>query len=135
MEKLAYIFPFLFVGMFVLVAYMLSKRGWSDLVSKYRFPEDFSGERVGITSASINGVNYNNCLLLKYNEQGIYLKPIFVFRLFHAPVMIPWNEIKAVRDKKVLFVHFKELVIGDPAVALIQMKPITVEKLRYLKRN
>ena len=134
MKEFSYLFPFLFAGMFVLVIYVLSRRGWSDLVSKYQYMDVFTGERVGIISASINGVNYSKCLLLQYNSHGIYLKPVFIFRLFHPPVVIPWKEIKAVRDKKMLFVTVKELVVGDPAVAIIQMKPATVEKLAPLKK-
>lgn len=131
MKDIIFIFPIFFVGMFVLVLFILSKKGWSGLAKEYKYLEDFVGERVGITSATINGVNYNNCLLLKYNEKGLYFKPVFIFRLFHVPVMIPWKEVKVVRDKKILFVQLKELVIGDPTVALVLMKESTVNKLPF----
>jgi len=135
MKDFVYVFPFLFVGMFFLVIFILSRRGWTDLASKYQYTDIFTGERVGIISANINGVNYSNCLLLQYNQQGMYLVPVFIFRLFHPPIVIPWKEIKTVRDKKMLFVSLKELVVGDPAVAFIQMKPATVQKLVFLKQG
>jgi hypothetical protein len=133
MKELAYVFPFFFVGMFILVLFILSRRGWIDLASHFGYSDYFSGDRIGLTSASINGVNYNNCLLVKVNEQGIYFKPVFVFRLFHKPILVPWSEIKSIRDKKVLFINLKELVIGEPAIALLQMKPLTVEKLEQFR--
>lgn len=133
MKELVHVFPFFFVGMFILVLFVLSRRGWIDLASHFGYADNFSGNRIGVTSASINGVNYNNCLLVKVNEQGIYIKPVFVFRLFHQPILIPWREIKSIRDKKVLFTNIKELVIGEPAIALLQMKPSTIKKLEQFR--
>ena len=129
MKDFVYLFPIFFVGMFVFVIFFLSKKGWSDLAGRYHFVGVFNGERFGVISAVINGVNYNNCLLLKYNEEGFYLRPIFVFRLFHEPVFIPWKEIINIRDKKILFVQLKELVIGDPAIAIMQIKSSTFAKM------
>jgi len=103
--------------------------GWSDLVDRYQYDGIFQGKRFGIISAAINGVNYNNCLVLKYNEHGFYLRPILVFRLFHRAIFIPWREIKVVRDKKVLFIQLKELVIGDPVIAIMRMKHSTFARI------
>lgn len=129
MNAFPYFFPVFFVGGFILVLYVLSKKGWLDLAAVYQTGDDFQGERVGIISASINGVNYNNCLLLKFNHEGLYLKPIFVFRLFHPPLFIPWKDIADVRDKKILFSQFKELVIGSPAIAFLQISKATFLRL------
>ena len=136
MNGFGYIFPFFFIGMFVFVIYFLSRKGWSDLVNMYQFDGVFQGQRFGVISAGINGVNYNNCLVFKYNEQGFYLRPTLLFRLFHKAVFIPWGEIKDIRDKQILFIKLKELVIGDPAIAIMQMKYSTFEKIgqaTYLK--
>jgi len=132
MSEFAYLFPLFFVGVFVLVLYILSRKGWYELGNTYRFSQKFQGNRVGIISAMINGVNYKNCLLLKYDDTGFYLKPIFIFRLFHTPVLIPWKEVISVHEKKVLFSELRELVIGMPTVATILLSRGTAEKLRYL---
>ena len=68
-------------------------------------------------SLLVNRQQYRNTIILKYNEEGLYLKTVFVFRLFHEPVFIPWKEIKEVRDKKILFSNFKASIIGNPIVA------------------
>ena len=136
MNDLGYIFPFFFIGMFVIVIYFLSRKGWSDLVNMYQFDGVFQGQRFGIISVGINGVNYNNCLVLKHNEKGFHLRPILIFRLFHKAVFIPWGEIKDIREKQILFIKIKELVIGDPAIAIMQMKDSTfskIEQATYLK--
>ena len=132
MKDFIYLFPIFFIGMFVFVIFFLSKKGWSDLVSQYQFEGNFEGDRVGIISAAINGVNYNNCLLLKYNHEGFYLRPVFMFRLFHKPILIPWKAIKDIRDKKLLFTQLKELVIGQPTVAIIQMRKATFSKIEHM---
>lgn len=133
MEDLVYLFPFVFVGMFVGAAFIISKKGWSHLSNRYHFEGEFTGDRIGIISATINGANYRNCLLLKYDYNGFYLRPIFVFRLFHKPIYIPWKEIKKVRDKKVLFTEMIEMQIGEPAVAVIELTPGTYSKIgRFL---
>lgn len=132
MKDIVYLFPIFFIGMFVFVIFFLSKKGWSDLVSQYQFEGNFEGDRIGIISAAINGVNYNNCLLLKYNQEGFYLRPVFIFRLFHKPILIPWKAIKDILDKKLLFAQLKELVIGQPTVAIIQMRKATFSKIEHM---
>jgi len=128
-KTFSYLFPFFFAGLFVVVIYVLSKKGWADLVSSYRRDHTFVGKRIGIISAGINGLSYSNCLLLKYNEEGIYIRPILIFRLFHPPVMIPWTETTATRDKKILGTPLKELVIGDPAVVIMQLRKKAFDKI------
>ena len=129
MGNLAYIFPFLFIGMWILITFIISKMGWAGLVANYACTETFTGTRVGIISAGINNANYNNSLVLKYNEEGIYLKPVLLFRLFHKPVLIPWKEIIEVRDKKILFYTYKELIVGQPFVAIIGLRNNVFSKI------
>ncbi len=128
-NMITYFFPFVFVGMWVFVTFIISKMGWADLVANYQYDAPFTGERVGIISASINGANYKNSLVLKYNQEGIYIRPVLLFRLFHKPMLIPWKEIKEVRDKKVLFYTYKELIIGHPFVAIIGIQETVFRKI------
>jgi hypothetical protein len=130
MNYFIYLFHFAFIGIWVIVTFMISKMGWRALATNYRFVGTFTGQKIGLISASINGANYKNSLILKYNEQGVYLKPIFLFRLFHTPILIPWKEIKTVQDKKKLFVNFKELTIGKPFIALIALNETVFEKIK-----
>ena len=129
MSNFVFLFPIFFIGMAVGAMYVLARKAWWGLAANYPFDRDFEGHRFGIISAYINGVNYNNCLLLKHNEQGFYLRPIFPFRLFHKGVLIPWQDIAAIRDRKVLFVSIKEIEIGSPLVATIKMKLSTFKRI------
>jgi hypothetical protein len=119
--------------MWILVTFILSKIAWSRLVEKFRTDAPFDGNRIGIISAGINSVNYGNSLILKCSQRGMYLKTVFLFRLFHPPVLIPWKEIKEVRNRKILFIRTTELVVGNPFVALITLKASVYEKIeRYI---
>lgn len=123
-------FPLLFVGSWILISFITSKMGWSRLASKYKFPQHFIGTRVGIISMSINFIDYRNALILEYNDEGLYIKPILLFRLFQPPILIPWEEIKEVRDKRILFSNMKQLIIGYPIVAKLKFYNSTFIKFK-----
>ncbi|MEO8406333.1 MAG: hypothetical protein ABI480_17115 [Chitinophagaceae bacterium] len=127
-----FIFPLLIIGMLALISFIISKMGWDDLYANYPASTEFSGQRIGIITAAVNNANYKNSLVLKYNEEGIYLRPVLIFRLFHKPILIPWKEIKEVRQKKILIFSYTELIIGNPFVAVIKISKSTFTKLEYL---
>src|SRR5690348_11958136 len=82
-------FPFFFIGGWIAVTFIISRLGWSKLAYEYKTdPELFTGNKIGLISARINFTNYNNCLSLAYNDQGLLFKLIFLFRLFHPPILI-----------------------------------------------
>lgn len=131
MNQLVPFFPILFIGMWVLITFLLSRMGWTRLVAHYQYSDNFIGTRVGIISATINKkCNYKNCLILKYNEHGIYLKLLLIFSLFHKPVLIPWQEITEVQFKKILFSKYVDLVIGDPTVGVISISESVFNKIK-----
>jgi len=104
--------------------------GWANLAAKYEYNDLFTGTKIGMISARVNIVDYRNSLILRYNESGIYLRPILIFRSFHNPILIPWEDIKSIRDRKDLFFTAKELSIGDPLVARISISIATFKQLK-----
>ncbi len=91
-------FPFIFIGTWIFVSYMISKMGWDKLAEKFKANDKFEGKRIGLISMTINSGNYKGAVILSYNHQGIYLKTMILLRLFHPAVVIPWSEIKEARD-------------------------------------
>ena len=130
MQNFIYLYSFIFIAGWFIVTYFISRMGWAYLAAKYEYNELFTGTKVGIISARINKVDYRNSLILRYNESGIYLRPILIFRSFHKPILIPWEDIKAIRDRKDLFFTAKELSIGDPLVARISISKTTFNQLK-----
>jgi hypothetical protein len=39
----------------------------------------------------MNSVSYSSCVTIGVDAAGIYLVPLFPFRLFHGPILIPWT--------------------------------------------
>lgn len=117
-----------FLALWVFVLFILSRMGWARLAEKYAYDQEFNGTNIGAVSARINMVNYNGTLLIQYNTEGIYLRPVIFFRLFHKSLLIPWKEIKEVKDRTILFFTYKELVIGEPYVAAIKLSRNTYGK-------
>ena len=103
--------------------------GWADLAARFKMEGKFHGTRIGLISASINSSSYQNSLILKYNDHGIYLNPILPFRPFHPALFIPWTEVKEVREKKIFIITYKELIIGDPFIAHIMISAKTFNKV------
>ncbi|MEO0469310.1 MAG: hypothetical protein AAF206_06815 [Bacteroidota bacterium] len=81
-----FLMPFLMIPMWLLITYVISLNGWAKMAAKYRHDEAFSGKSLGLNSMLVNGSNYRNAIFLSHNQQGIYLKPLFLFRAdFHPP--------------------------------------------------
>lgn len=118
MEQLWYLFPFLFIGFWVLLSFLLSKMGWQKLVDQYGVETNVGGEKFGTVSMSIGTSTYTNAILLRYDHHGIYLRPIWLVRLFHKPVFIPWKEI-TVTETQAFFFKSKRVAIGNPEIAFI----------------
>lgn len=128
-KYLPFLFPVFFFLMWILMTFFISLFGWRTLAKRFKFMDKFSGDRVGMISAKINFTNYNNAIILYYNEEGFYLKPIFLFRLFHPPVLVPWSEVKDAQEKKFLFFKNYDLTIGTPKLCTIKLQGSTFKKI------
>jgi len=58
------------------------------------------------------GANYKSCLTIGADSAGLYLSPLFFFRIGHPPLCIPWTEISFRGRRKILFIEFVELEFG-----------------------
>ena len=114
-----YVFPFLFIGMWVLVLKILSiKSGWVKLVEKYCFLEKFKGKYYRSQSAKIKKVNFSGSLEMGVNERGLYLIPMILFRLFHKPILIPWVEIHGEAFSRFLFKGYRLKLKSYPDIMI-----------------
>jgi hypothetical protein len=97
-------FPFFFAGVWILVMSLLSMAsGWRRLAESYQHAGEFRGELHRGQSARLRGVNFNRVLEIGVGEEGLYLVPMVLFRLFHKPLLIPWGEIEAEPFRRFLY--------------------------------
>ncbi|MDP4623720.1 MAG: hypothetical protein NWT08_01145 [Akkermansiaceae bacterium] len=114
--------PFLFVGVWCFVCWIISQvGGWAALAKK--FPADGlpSGETLHGESLQLNGFcNYNSVMKMTLSEHGLHLAvmPIFVG---HKPVMIPWSEIHRAVPRNFLWIKQVGFEIGDPKAATMRV--------------
>jgi hypothetical protein len=96
------IFPVFFLTLWCFILWILSF-GWRKLAAYYHHPLQIQGEVLRFQSARINSVNYNGVINLGLQERGLYLVPMVLFRPFHKPLFIPWEEIIAQPFKRALY--------------------------------
>ena len=123
-------FPFFFIGLFVFVLFILSRKDWSDLAREFRFDNHFKGKRVRVVSISINCVNYNNSLVLQYNEEGSIYDPFYPTAFFTSRYLFLGKESSLLEAKKILFVYLKEMVSGRPLLSLCKYESKRSQSLR-----
>jgi hypothetical protein len=82
--------------------------GWWELSRIYRATVSQNGKRFWFQSASMRmGTNYGNCLIVGVNSEGIRVSVLFLFRIGHPPLFVPWPDV-SMREKRFLF-FFKQV--------------------------
>lgn len=93
------------VGAFVLVWILVSLAvslwsGWWTLAEYYPGQVYQAVKTWRFQSASMRMMmGYNNILTVAVGEKGMGFSPFFILRLGHPPLFIPWDQIRARRDR------------------------------------
>jgi hypothetical protein len=126
-----YVFPFLFVGMWLLIATMLGvMSGWFNLQQWY--PDDGSEEpllKLGGQSGSMGaGVTLGGILKLRAYRSGLGIRIWRVFGPFQKPLRVPWSEIEAEKSSS-FFSPTVKLHLGKPANGTLKISARSWERL------
>ncbi len=87
--------------LFIVVCYLVAFAGWRQVHQWY--PD----RPLGVTGADaswymnwglIGMANYKGVLTLTATPQGLRISVLFLFRIGHPPIFIPWGDITAVRE-------------------------------------
>lgn len=123
------VIPCCFAGMWCLVSWILSRRGgWATLAKRFHFPGTFSGKYYYFQSMRVNKVYFSASLEFGVSEEGLYLVPMILFRLFHKPLLIPWHELQAEQFKKWFFTRYRLTIRSFPSMS-VEMLTSTFEKI------
>jgi len=86
----------IFAGLWVFGAWLLSWiGGWRRLVEQFGCKEPFDGTITHAASGRVGFIIYRLTLKLGVSDRGLYLAGFSMFRIFHPPLFIPWNQIQA----------------------------------------
>ena len=74
--------------------------GWHLLAQRFRTDSEFEGTVYQWFYATMRwGVHYNGALKVGGNVEGLYVAAIFLFRMGHPPLFIPWSEISVEKSR------------------------------------
>ena len=93
-------------SIWILVTFVISSMGgWSLLAKAYLAQADtLDGESWRFQSVHMRwGTNYNNCVTVRANALGLGLSVIWLLRIGHPPLLIPWSDITIHRVKRSRF--------------------------------
>jgi hypothetical protein len=113
-DNFGYVFPIFFVTLWLFVTYWVALLGgWRLLAKRFRAEGPFSGQKWHMQSAAMRWLShYNNALTVGANADGLFLVPFVLFRAWHPPLYIPWDEI-TVQNKTRFFFKVTELRLGS----------------------
>ena len=116
-------FAIFFVAMWTGVLHLIAATGgWSRLARIY--PGNAlakSGDKNGQTASgkSYNWVSmqlgwfaqYSSVLVVTVMPQGLHIEPMFMFKVAHPPLQIPWSAIVSCTSSQLLFAHRTRLSV------------------------
>jgi len=128
---LPFIFPLFFIGMWLIVTFLLGvMSGWFNLQQWY--PDEGNDEpllKLRWQSGTMGmGVNFNNALTLGACRSGLQIRVPRFIGLFSKPLLIPWTEIEA-SEKKTWFIKLVRLALGKPANGRLILRAKTWARL------
>jgi hypothetical protein len=118
--------PILFIPAFILFWCFVVKlisimSGWNRLAQCFRTEVEPAGRSFKWRSMRMGLSNYNGCLNAVVCEEGLYLSLMFIFKVGHPPLLIPWMEIYDPVEEKFFFWRFTKISVGRPVLAKIQL--------------
>lgn len=121
------VLPAFFAGLFVVIAKL---SGWKKLAE--RFPADRvldEGICFRRQFLRIGWCDYNGCVTIRVSPDGLSLAvwPIFVG---HAPLLIPWSEVRVVKEHRRRWLADAVVEVGQPRLAKLQLPLRVIDAAR-----
>ena len=94
--------------------------GLNRLAQAYPAPRALAGQTLTGRTVQIGAVRYRRCVTVNVSEAGLYLwvRPVLSQ---HQPILIPWSEVKQVRETVLYWQRAMRLFIGVPEVATVTL--------------
>ncbi len=110
------------IGFWLLVTGLISLvGGWTHLARE--FPAIHRPDGLDLRCRSLHirpFANYNARINVTLSSAGIYLVPMWMFRCFHAPLLIPWDKVGAMQSRRVVWrtYYFVPIEAGGKSMRL-----------------
>jgi hypothetical protein len=122
-------FPFFFIGMWILVSFIISRMGWRSFSRRYPAGSRPAGRAYLSLSLWFGSIfaSYRNVVRVVFTDAGIYFYPMFLFRAFHPPFLISWASVRRVEKKNGFFFRGYRLDIENAAGEIHVLLPEKVK--------
>jgi hypothetical protein len=87
------------------ISLVISLWGWHWLARQYPEPGPFPGAYQTWRSGMVGLSRYNHVLHVGANAEGLSLRVMFLFRVGHPPLFIPWEEVISASRGGIFFRH------------------------------
>jgi hypothetical protein len=125
------LFPLVFVALWCFVCLLLSfVGGWRRLALSYATDQPPRGTPFRWQSGNIGFVQYRNCLNIYVAEEGLYVAAVWLFRLGHKTLLIPWSAINDVQQQQIFWYAFTRFRVGTPPIATMRIPTKVFEARR-----
>jgi hypothetical protein len=106
--------PFFVIGLWMFVNCCFAViSGWRSLARRFRAPARPGGQRVWGQVRDVGIAPEQWVTHLIVSQQGLYLYRSFLFRFLHPALLIPWSEVRLVREVKMLWWYSYQLELGQ----------------------
>ncbi|MGJ8656747.1 MAG: hypothetical protein ACSHX6_09865 [Akkermansiaceae bacterium] len=114
--------PTLMIGFWCFVCFILSfVGGWGRMAKRYPSNNLPTGDRFTSRSLKVGLTNYNRCLTIHANQEGIHLAIWLIFRPGHPPIFLPWSELKNQRPSSFLWINYLRVEVGSPKTTTLSI--------------
>lgn len=108
-----------------------SAGGWSRLSEAYATARPMPTQTRARESIVVGQVLYRNCMIVGFDDTGLYLELGFPISLLRRPrLFIPWAEFKRREEGRLFWRKAALLTVGDPLVGTITVPMELYEAIR-----
>ena len=122
----AVVFPAFWCG----VVWLIGRVGWARLARHYETDAPRIGPTFRWESGRVGASAYSGVLTVSVEPDGLRLAVMPLFRPGHPPVLIPWEEIRAIRPRRVLWHTSYALDTAPPEPVTVHLSRRVVEAIR-----
>lgn len=128
------------LAFFCLVLFLIAHLGgWATLASQFRADKRPTGTSYHLQSGFIGSVNYGGCLTVIVSDAGLYVQVFPLFRIGHAPLLIPWQDLTAAEERRIFrfpwFQNCVQLDVGQPPIASLLLPAHIFRQLPQLEHQ
>jgi hypothetical protein len=118
-----------FIGMWILISFTVSRMGWRSFSSRYPAPFRPPGLAYASPFSRFGSIfaSYRDVVRVIVTDTGIYFYPMFLFRPFHRPFLLPWTSVRRIEKKAGFFRQGYRLDIEDAAGEIHVLLPTKAE--------